>query len=527
MKDSQTFARRLAIGIVCLAAVPYVAAWANAPDGMRFSGSIIEWPGDASYHLTWPRQAADGFWLFEDKFNGERVASRLIFNWYFLALGLLARLLGTQPMFIWYVAQVLWIVLTVRLCTRLAERFFGEPVWGRLFVVLAVFGGGFGWLRFLFPNLRPGYLLDLERVETIPFAWMLCDVIVPPVAVVTLAIILRYVDGIEGRRPALPALPLLFLALAYVHPHDCLPLGVTLTLAEGVRIASGQTRIKESLRLLGAIAVILILPAGHYLLILQRAPYLWSYVGLQDGYRLGDVALAFPWHLLAAAGCIFYPHRPGERRFTLPAIWLATSLALLLSPTTLGNQHYLLHGMPFALSLLAVEGLRRWHRGGAFTRLGVSARRLTAAAAALALLATSVSLYAGKLYSGVVAYDAWYIPEAHHAAFDWLRVHARRDETAIATTSIGPNLTRFVGLRVRAVEEEQTADYAAAMERQQSWIDGRPEAREWLRETRAAWVVLAKAAPGQADIVPPPDPGLPLRRVFANDLVTVFRVVRP
>lgn len=523
MHDPSRFARWLALGVLCLAGPLYAAGWWNAPPGMRFTGSIIDWPGDASYHLTWPRQAADGAILFEDKFNGERVDSRLVFNWYFLVLGWGARILGTEPVFVWYAAQALLVLLAVRLCVALGTRFFSEPRWRTAFVVAALFGGGFGWLRPLLPGWRVGRLIDLEMVETIPFAWMLSDVIVPPAVVTMLAVMLRYVDHVLGRRPGLPALPLLFVVLAYVHPHDCLPLFVTLSLCELWRVGRGSIPLREAARLPLAVAAVLALPALHYLLILDRDPHLWSYVGLQDGYGIADLLLAFPWHLAAATGlALARDPQSGDAPFVIPGLWFGAAAALLLTPMLLGNQHYLVHGMPFALSLLGAEGARRWWRAGLPERLPPVPRRVAGGVLALALFATSGLVYARDVHRALTRYAAWYLPLEYHEAFDWLRAHARRDSTALASPDLGHQLTRFVGLRVRTAAPEQTVDYDEALARQRAWLAGEPEAADWPRRSRASWVVLSREEAGSLA----PRVRDSLEPAFANARVEIFRVPR-
>lgn len=460
-----------------------------APSGRVFIGVPTPWPEDASYHLGWAEQARQGDLLFEDKWNGATPRTRLVFNWYFLLLGRLARTFGTGTAVAWAALQPLWIVLIPSLLwtwlgpltTSLAER--------RVALVLAVFGGGIGWVALLPVGWSPApRLIDVDSVETLVANWLVREVVIPPTVAVTLGTLLlaRRLDTGGGRvRGGLCALLLL---LAYVHPHDCLPVVLTVS---ALRLLSSAPR-RRAWGDVALFAATLLGPAFHYGVVLAVDSHLWGYVNLRDRYGPLDLFLGFPFLWAVLAGGLALAGGSSLRRIQEPLIWLGVCGALLVTPVVLGNQHYLLHGVqiPLAAATVGAAGppFRRWREGSRSAR-----PRLALSLFLVASVTTALGIWVADGVRVVRGRAAWYYPAALDTAFEKLRRMARSHDVALGSLDVAHHLVRYTGLRVYAAMPEQTVDFERRRDEVVGFLAGASAERDLPARAAARWVVIGGA----------------------------------
>jgi len=208
------------IALLCSALVglstslPYYLLNENAPGSMVFSGMSTNIPDEASY-LMWSRQHADGEFLTTNHMTTDP-HDRILPNPAWLAVGLIARVTGSDVLVSYHVARtlfsflylfVLWLLLLRILPTRNAARF----AW----TVIAL-GGGLGWLTLTG--------LDIPSADWITELWSWPSMLHYPHFALSLLLLvtflLLWVDNLEkpGRlRPILAGATLSLLAL--VHPY--------------------------------------------------------------------------------------------------------------------------------------------------------------------------------------------------------------------------------------------------------------------------------------------------------------------
>jgi len=84
----------LVAGTAALISFPPIYGRAICPPDKHFLGFTGLYGPDQAFYLAWgPRQAQDGYLLFEDKYNGP-TERRMVFNLLWLVMGWTARLTG-------------------------------------------------------------------------------------------------------------------------------------------------------------------------------------------------------------------------------------------------------------------------------------------------------------------------------------------------------------------------------------------------------------------------------------------------
>ncbi len=152
----------LVVGIISL---PYLVAWISTPDGMVFTGALLN-PDDMGVYVSAMRQGAAGRWLYQFTYSPEPWQPRLMLLLY-LVLG---KLSFTPP-----------TVLTLHIWRTILTIF---SLWGLIFWVrtlfpangrlqlsgwlLILFGSGAGWLAVLFTSEAASWSPDLGSAEWSP-----------------------------------------------------------------------------------------------------------------------------------------------------------------------------------------------------------------------------------------------------------------------------------------------------------------------------------------------------------------------
>ncbi len=486
---------------VCVASVSQIPNWIGRASAGRttFLGTLAPWPEDLTYHLSFAEQARRGALLFEDKYNGNRVETRLIFNPYFLALGRSARLLGLSVVDASLAAKALLAVLLLCAAWLFAAPCLETRVQQVLFLILAACGSGLGWLSAW--GLTPPFdSIDQWAVEASSFFAMADDMIVP----ITTTLLLLGLDLLRralsqpSRRRAV-ACGAVALVLGMVHPHDllvtfyALAFGVVLlqSLVPALREtppgqAGGPSLARWQVLLWVVACSAPVLAYDAY--VLWREPLFWSYVSLDDALRPASLAAGFGLPLaLGVLGAVSGLRR-APARFLFPVLWIALACVLLFVPIPPCRQFFLLHGLQIGLGLLAARTLAWiWER----VREGALPGRRLLAPALVAALVVPCCL------TSVVQWQRWsrllhersperFVPPELASGLRWLGEHADPASTLLAGEAASRLAPPLAGLRVFAAQEQQTVDYARWRDAVRSFYDaagrgaGRPQARVFL-----------------------------------------------
>jgi hypothetical protein len=158
------YASLLALGVALLTLVPYAVAQRVTPDGLSFSGFLLN-PLDGFSYLSKMRQGMNGAWLLTLPYAAEPGPPALLFTFY-VFLGHIAGWMQTSCLTIFHAARVLAVLAMGALSYLLLRRALpdGRTTW--LAYAMVLLGSGLGWLA------GPAGLLssDLLIPESIPLA---------------------------------------------------------------------------------------------------------------------------------------------------------------------------------------------------------------------------------------------------------------------------------------------------------------------------------------------------------------------
>jgi len=519
----------LAVGV--LVAIPPIYGWMICPPDRHYLGLFGEYGRTQACYLAWgPRQAQEGHWLFEDKFNGA-VDRRLVFNPLWLAMGWIARLTGWSVLIIFHIERVLFSMILVLVVHRIVRRFVAQPGWRLFAVALAVFGSGFGFLV-AHRSVTP----DLWVSESNLFLIMLWEAVLPAAAVLFLLAIHRgYRTFFEHGRHAV-ATGLLTLLLGSVWPYGVVSVYAIL----GVAAAYTAVTRRDLRGAVSRYATIVLISAAvviydGYLVMSEpslgehRAPLS---PGL-DEYFVGFGVVS----VLALVGA-FYAFRERNRRLAFVLIWLVTTFCVIYLPVRMvAFQLCLILGVQVPLVILAVYAARK--TVGDLLTAGRPVRRRLTLAGLGCLLAfsagTSIYHYRNTLAAMHRFEPPEYLDVANYEAMRWLAEHSRDDEVVLSSPTIALYIPVISHNRMYALNmATMTAGYHSKIARLRGAFaddrDGNAAVlRRFLHKHEIAYVyverrLIRRLGPAVHDRLHR-FPGATL--VFHRGDVTIFRISPP
>jgi len=144
------FAFVLAAGLVVLEAFLYLTISSAAPQGTRWLGDTIYFPGDTAVYLSYIRQIAEGP-IFQDNLYAFE-PHLLRFNPFWTTLGLVART-GVSPLTVYVAASLILTFLLVVVLFEISLHTTGSTAKARLATTIAVLGGTSGWIYTIYISL--------------------------------------------------------------------------------------------------------------------------------------------------------------------------------------------------------------------------------------------------------------------------------------------------------------------------------------------------------------------------------------
>ncbi|MBN1811582.1 MAG: hypothetical protein JXA14_07085 [Anaerolineae bacterium] len=475
------------LALMIASTVPYLVAWAAAPEGAHFTGLIFN-PQDGNSYIAKMRQGLAGSWVFRLPYTPEPQDGAPVFLFY-LFLGHVARWTGLPLIAIYHAARLLGGAAMLAMLYVLASRVSDDVGGRRAMFLLAALGSGLGWLVAFF-----GYQsADLWVPEAFPVYALLAN------AHFSLSIGLmtwiadcglRIGDwqlAISNGRYWLLRLGMISAAvvLGAVQPFGLVAvfggLGVML-IARAVRERSVPWRAVGWVALAGLAA----LPYPLYMLQAMKAdPALsvWNAQNLTGSPPLWDWALSYGLVLvLAVLGAVFAARRGSNGDWLLMG-WALVILVGMYLPLSLQRRLSLGLGVP--LGLLAGVG---WWR---VVRLHIKARwrGLVQGLVVAFCVLTPILLVVGHL---AVVSDA-YLSPGEWAALAWLRDEGKPDVVVLCSTRMGIFVPAWAGQPVVYGHPFETVNAEERRAQVEAFWAGEMSAEErqmFLRENRVGYILV-------------------------------------
>lgn len=466
----------LAVAVLALTAIPYSVAPRRAPPGTVFSGHL-QYNEDLNVYYTFIRQGSEGRWLFANR------ATHLdhdpaFFNLEWLAVGRVAALVGQERAFqVWRAAGAIAVLLGFMALARTA---LPRPRQRRVALLMCATGGGFGWLA----GARP---LDLS-MGIHPFVQILWNPHFSLSVGLFLLFAASYAQGerVGGARWYGAAAALAF-ADGLVRPYDLITLFAALPLFLALDALHTRSLRRPALRCLPLIACAPLL--FYYVWLFRVHPVFryWSDQGVMPAAPLaGELAG------LGLAGLLLLVRLSLLRRMPLRGpierlllAWLAAVVLLIHAnrlPALSGLMPYSPQLWTTLMPPVILLGLAPWRlRPGWLVAI------------LLALNAASSATLLAREYRLAGSDSTQLLRTSYLGAFRWLEQNAGEDDMVVCSYPTGNRFARRAPVRVVLGHWSVTPEfvrYAGRLRRFYSGAMPADEARAFLEEVRARWVVV-------------------------------------
>lgn len=448
-REERRWVMWVAVALLVITSLPYLMAYQRAGDAWQFSGFVLG-VDDGNSYIAKMLRGAEGDWLFRSPYSAEEQGGFLAFLPYLL-LGKLTSQPGQHEQLVALFHLYRWVggFALAFAVYFFASLFLEQRKQRQLAVLLALAGGGLGWLAMLGLGGLWGERVPLEFYS--PESYGFLSLYSLPHLEVSRALLLAGLAAFlrPGRGWLGWTLPgLLWLAMGFFQPLTIASgwavLGMFLLVRGAVCLAhmrKGDAGCYAAWRqdLLRAIVTGAIsLPWVVYnFAAFQIDPYLrgWSQQNIILSPPLADYVLAYVAMLWLGVIGLRALWRQDQRAAALLGGWLAAFPLLAYFPYPL--QRRLPEGVWVALSVLAIAG---------FFQLAQRWRRLAAPLLVLAFL-PAVFLVLGGMLSAWTPQEPVFIPADEVRAFQFLRGVAEKDDVVLASFAVSNRVPAWAPVR--------------------------------------------------------------------------------
>jgi hypothetical protein len=410
--------------------LPFVHAYFAAGSEHIFVGFLLN-PLDGNSYLAKMYQGWAGEWQFTLPYTAEKGEGSFLFLFY-LFLGHLSRWAGLSLIAVFHLARVFGAMCLFAALAAFSKSVFRfEPGVSQRALILALFGGGMGWIA-----LPTGHFTsDLWVAEAYPFLSAYTN----PHFAFGLALLLTILLFSQKNHSINNSVILFSLSilLAIIQPF-----GIALAAVVIAGIVALEAWERKRLKWQPLLPVLLGggIPLLYQYWTILTDPLLsgWNAQNLTPAPPLWDLVLSLSPALLLASYAIIKKWK--MRTFTdirLPAIWLIVGLLMIFFPFNLQRRFML--GIYIPAAMLAVTALT-------FLR-GKPLQSVWMALLGISLITNLLILSAGVF--GASARDpALYLTRSEYQALEWMRMHTSEDTVILASPEMGRFIPALTGRRV-------------------------------------------------------------------------------
>ncbi|MBI3944438.1 MAG: hypothetical protein HY321_00815 [Armatimonadetes bacterium] len=525
-----------AAAIVALSCAPYLFGWLLRPSDYMWHVYNAD---DANVHLSWMRQAAEGRWLFTDRFTSEPQQPQFT-HLLFLLLGKIAGIFGGSYhalIAVYHLARVVsaWVLLV--LVYVLAGCIYPDRETRRLALLAVGLSSGVGWwLRGLLGvSDGPGGGALAELLRTLPVwpeATTFLSLYIYPLFTVSLALLvgayLLLLRAFEtGSVKTAAGAGILALLLGQIHSYDIIPFyGVLAVAVAALGIARRAVPWREAG--LAAVVVALSLPAPLYQYLVFHANPVFRQKALipTPTPAPAHYLLTYGFVLLLAIAGAARLRRGGHRHAGFLVVWAVVTLAATYLPFSF--QRKMVEGAHIPLAILAASAWaalgRRW---GVPSAAWAAALVLLTIPSNLGIMANSAHRLVDNNAIGVAQQlPPYYLDEGERGALDRLKEAGRPEDVVLCFPVVGNYMPPYCGVTAYASHWAETINlgtkWRQVHEFLQSYVSDNWR-RDFLRDQRIRFVFIGhvERALGNFD----PARAHYLKPLFTSESASLYEVV--
>jgi hypothetical protein len=534
MKSSRrelTFVLIVGAAVACMNLAPYLYGYLTETQEKLFVGTVSDWPEDTFHHLSFARQAERGDLLFEPKFYGDQIETRLIFNSLMLALGGASRLTSLPLDLVFHLERVLLTFLFFFVAHRFVSLFFERTRQRLVAVSLIAFSSGFGWLHHLgIMGSVPADLLYVEVTSNWHLRW---EVICTPVVILLLTVFTLFIRYLEtGFMKYAIGAGAATMLLATIHLQDLVVVFSVTGVVLALKLAGDFRRNAGILKGYLVIGLMQVPFAAYVFYVIHSDPALWTYVDVVIPF--GPFSIFLGYGLLSLLGIIGIAQAlrgSSSARLDLCLVWLVLAVAFLYIPLPLLRRPYLLHGLHIVLCIFSIHALVTL-AGHAGRWLRVSERSaFNAIAVAFVIFSSITTVF--QVRSEIQRLERKPFPYFVHKdvaeGLDWLKANSSSYDLVFSSMDMNTMIPYWTGNRVYAFTNEEAADFLKrvrfinrvfAPDRRLTPV----EIQEKLRKRGADYLFLKTADRDDGTVRELLDAYSEMNLVYSNDTIYIFRL---
>jgi len=554
---TQSISRRewltvLAITLVLIAItiLPYWLGYRTAPEGMIFSGTIMN-PEDSQTYFAKMLQGFDGKWLYSIVFTPEPHNPIFLGSFYFL-LGHIARLTTLSLDGVWHLSRTIAVFMLSFTTYWFIAWFLNAQKTRMVAYLLAIFGSGLGWLLFV---LGQSYWLDWFPVDfKMPAAHLFFSLLTFPhiiystaLLLISFRLLLQAMDNPDSQKSWLYAIgaSVANLLITLLHPlltYLFVLVGVLFWVYLVFRARRFLWREGFLLVVYFALPGLMSLYYGYSLLtndILRG----W------DAQRESTISPPWPHYLMAYGPLLLFTfihwwngrRKEIKRPFTWSFLWIWMLAVALLVYAPLNSQRRFIQGVHVPLSILAAIGfmdvalpwlLKTRPFQAILSHPRYTSKKLSQFITAIFLLLMSLSsLY--TVTSVVVSNstlhpDLIFVPQDDKTATIWLRDNGENADVLLGDYQSGNYVAARAGNRVVLGHWAETINYDTKVAEVAHFFDEQTDdlwRQELLEQYDVSyiWHGPREKELGGFD----PETAVYLQPLYANDTITIYTVTNP
>lgn len=510
-----------AIVIVLLASLPYLWGMFITPPGYSFTG-LTHNIDDGAVYLSWMRQAADGHFFIRNLFTNEPQPTRQ-FNLLFLVMGWFAAILHLPLILVFHLFRIVLGFALILGIWQFSKLFLDDVRQRKLLVPLVGLSAGIGW--WISGAKAPTGSVDVWQPEAITFL----SIYLNPLFLAGLLLMLGSFYWLELARREGSVRYAIFagvhlLVLGNVHTYDVLTVAC-IWASYIIVLCVAEKRFPTKIIGLSAIAAVIAAPSVAYQFYVYSidpiyraranspipSPSILSYL---EGYGLvlAGAVIAVLMLLFNRKSVI------KNRKFALLVVWSIVGFVVPYIP--IAQQRKLVMGLHIPQCILCAYALSVLlsRLSGALSRIVFVGLIILMAGSNVRFISNDMKL----LNNGrTVTHYSPYISTSELAAMRYFCEHKKPSDTILAPPLFSLFAPAMTGHQVYYGHWSETQEYADKFSNWVSFIDPSVpfvDKLNTLSESGATYYVSTTQ-----ETLPPKLS--PLKAVFSNGSVTIFRVI--
>lgn len=512
----------IAILILAFSSIPYWVANSAETDEILFRGAYFD-EMDYGVHLSMMQAGRMGNWTYEMRFTTEEHNPAFL-RLFYIFLGHISKWINLSVETTYHVARWLFGFIALYSIQQLCIRVFEEKKIAWAAFLLAVIGGGAGWIQLILndPVLKDIAPIDFWLID----AYIFFSISIFPSFSFTLALMATalnlYLDYlITNKWQTIFWISLLAVISQLTNPIAFAVIDIASAGATFFIWWKNKKIEVQQFYALGILAIVQIPLLVYNFLVLNRDP-VWSQFTSQNETLSPPPNYYFwgflPFLIFALYG-VFLAFREKNQNMVAMSTWAISGFILAYLPVLI--QRRFLLGITIPLGILAIYGLDQLIKQVSIRMPGLLKREKLIYFTYIILSSISfINLSLGtSLYMQTRPEDNFY-PRDLEAALMWLDQNAQPNEFVLGDIKTGQIVAQRTRLRTFAGHPMETLFFDDKIKNIEDYYKGNsPD--NWINDENIQWVIYGSY---EKEIAPSFIPSSDLDLVYQNKTVFIYKV---